>query len=400
MTFYGQFKKYQKSFFGIPFAAMHAAPLRFVTIKRSTMPTLQSIGVHPQLREKLLALEPAVETPQAFLSRDPTSLAKALDAPLQHIEKVRAAVADALAAKAPHGKRALRVAATVGNENEAQQQPIIVGAVSALDLCRYHEFLHPGDQPAGIATHSRRLDDLLAFPPEFKCSSIGGLPFGYVTQVSGPPASGKTQLALRLAAEHAARGGKVLFLASGYGHGTLLPLVRRLQHFCDKQNFQNILQNVTFVTVNNGHEALAAMEQVEETTRGLLILDSASGCLSADLYAAGDGDAGKALAQKVAYSLKRIARHNGAAVFVTNGTVSADVGVKAAMGQAWYAADISLWFQTLLGPETANKHILATLEYHPAKGCKQKAVEDRSVDIVISSAGITDNDEQQRNGQQ
>jgi len=355
------------------------------------MPTLQSIGVHPQLRERLLTLEPAIETPQAFLSRDPASLAAALNAPLSHIEKVRAAVADALAAKAPHGKRALRIAATVGNENE-EQQPIIVGAVTALDLCRYHEFLH-GDQPAGISTHSRRLDELLAFPPEFKCSSTGGVPFGYVTQVTGPPASGKTQLALRLAAELAAQSGKVFFLASGFGHGTLLPLVRRLQHFCDKQNFQNILQNVTFITVNNGHEALAAMEQVGETNRGLLILDSASGCLSADLYAAGDGDVGKVLAQQVAYNLRRIARHNGAAVFVTNGTVSGDNGVKPAMGQAWYAADVSLWFQTIEGPNTGSKRIRATLEHHSAKQCIQ-TVDDRTVEFLITSAGIADVEEQ------
>jgi hypothetical protein len=106
------------------------------------MPTFQSLGVHPQLREKLMALEPAIETPQAFLSRDPASLAAALKIPLQKVEKVRAAVADALAAKAPHGKRALRIAATVGNNNgitnEEEQQPIIVGAVTALNLCRYH----------------------------------------------------------------------------------------------------------------------------------------------------------------------------------------------------------------------------------------------------------------------
>lgn len=363
------------------------------------MPTLQSIGVHPQLRERLSKLQPSIETPQAFLSRDPASLAQALDATLPHIEKVRAAVADALAAKAPHGKRALRVVATVNtNKDSVQQHPIIVGAVTALDLCRYHEYLH-GDQPAGISTHCRRLDELLAFPQEFKCSSSGGVPFGYVTQVTGPPASGKTQLALRLAAEHAAQSGKVFFLASGFGHGTLLPLVRRLQHFCDKQNFQAILQNVTFAVVNNGHEALAAMEQVEDTNRGLLILDSASGCLSADLYAAGDGDVGKALAQQVAYNLRRIARHNGAAVLVTNGTVSGDHGVKPAMGQAWYAADISLWFQCMYDTNAGSKRTRATLEHHSAKQCME-AIDDRSVEFDITSAGIADVEEQPSNEQQ
>ena len=370
------------------------------------MPTLQSIGVHPQLRERLLRLEPAIETPQALLSRDPASLALALNAPLLQIEKVRAAVADALAAKAPHGKRALRVAATVGNGDD--QEPFIVGAVNALDLCRYHAYLH-GGQPVGISTHSQRLNELLAFPPEFKCPSSGGLPFGYVTQVSGPPASGKTQLALRLAAEHAAQSGKVFFLASGFGHGTLLPLVRRLQHFCEKENFQTILQNVTLITVNNGHEALAAMQQIGDWNRVLLILDSASGCLSADLYAAGDGDVGKMLAQQVAYTLRRIARHNGAAVMATNGTVSGDNGLKPAMGQAWHAADVSMWFQQVTeqlassSVENGNpgsKRIRATLDYHSAKPCLPQTVDERTVEFLITSAGIADVEEHLNNGKQ
>lgn len=358
------------------------------------MPTLHSIGVHPQLRERLQALEPPIETPQAFLSRDPSSLAKALDTPLSHIEKVRAAVADALAAKAPHGKHSLRIAATVGNE---QQPPIIVGAVTALDLCRYHEHLH-GDQPAGISTHSRRLDQLLAYPPEFKCSSSGGVPFGYVTQVTGPPASGKSQVALRVAAEHGASGGKVLFLASGCGHGALLPLLRRLQRYCVKKTYQTMLQNITFVIVNNGHEALAAMEHFsandkDSNNRKLLIFDSASGCLSADLYAAKDGDTGKTLAQQVAYNLRRIARHSGAGVLVTNGTVTGDKGAKPAMGQAFYAGDIFLWFQTVQESDASgNKRIRATLEHHATK---PPTGEDCSVEFVITSAGIADVDEVQ-----
>ena len=67
--------------------------------------------------------------------------------------------------------------------------------------------------------------------------------------------------------------------------------------------------------------------------RVLVIFDSASGTLSGDLYASGDGDVGLMLAQKVAYTLRRVARHNGAAVLVTQGTVSGDGSgvVKAAM---------------------------------------------------------------------
>ena len=364
------------------------------------MPTLQSIGVHPQLRERLLALEPAIETPQALLSRDPSSLAQTLRVPLVQVDKVRAAVADAIVAKAPHGKRALHVTATVTNEES--HRPLVVGAVTALEICRYQEYLH-GGAPAGISTASRRCDELLALPREFKSSSNGGLPFGYVTQVSGPPASGKTQLALKLAAQHAANSGKVYFLASGFGHGTLLPLVRRLQHFCNESNFQKVVQNVTFTTVCSGYEALAALEQVGDRKRVLVIFDSASGCLSGDLYASGDGDVGLMLAQKVAYTLRRVARHNGAAVLVTQGTVSGDGSgvVKAAMGQAWYVADIALWFQIvqqdsriegLDGTVRTGKRIRATLEHHSAKASQSNVV--RTAELLITSSGIEDIDEQ------
>lgn len=333
------------------------------------------------------------------MSRDPASLAQSLRVPLLQIEKVRAAVSDALAAKAPNGKRALQVAATIGNATS--HNPIVVGALTALDLCRYQEYLHEG-RPAGISTHSRRLDELLAFPPESNGSTSGGLPFGYVTQVTGSPASGKTQLALGLAAQHAADSGKVYFLASGFGHGTLLPLIRRLQHFCTASNFQNVLQNVTFATVNNGYEALDVLEQVGDRKRILVVLDSASGCLSGDLYAPGDGDVGLMLSQQVAHTLRRLARHNGAAVLITNGTVSGDgSGLKPAMGHAWYAADVALWFQAATSIDSSmedpivsisdSKRILATLEHHSAKPChRPQTIGERTVEFMITTTGIAD----------
>ena len=257
--------------------------------------------------------------------------------------------------------------------------------------------------PAGISTASRRCDDLLAFPRAFKSSSNGGLSFGYVTQVSGQPASGKTQLSLKLAAQHAAKSGKVYFLASGFGHGTLLPLVRRLQHFCTENNFQKVMQNIKFTTVCNGYDALAALEHVGDRIRVLVILDSASGCLSGDLYASGDGDIGVMLAQKVAGELRRVARHNGAAVLVTNGTVSGDGSgaVKAAMGQAWHVADVAVRFQVLQeesrvgsvdGTVRTGKSIRASLEHHAA--IASQTVGSRSADLLITSSGIEDIEEQ------
>jgi hypothetical protein len=149
-------------------------------------------------------------------------------------------------------------------------------------------------------------------------------------------------------------------------------------------------------------EALTALEQVGDEKRILVILNSASGCLSADLYASGDGDAGLMPAQQVDRTLRRVARHNGAAVLVTNGTVSGEAsGVKPAMGQAWYTADVVLWFQaTSTGSSVEDpivstcdsKRIRATLEYHSAKPRHrlQAIGGDRTVEFIITSTGIAD----------
>lgn len=424
------------------------------------MPTLASIGVHPQLREKLAKLEPPIETPQGLLSRDPSGLAQTIGVPLHHLLDVRSAVADALISKEGHGKRALHVQATLmhfpcnikqdcaGDNNDGKMDSteqkdneaardcrpssLILGSVSALDLCLYESLR--GDHSRSLSTGSSQLDQLLSFPREVSsaaihhprkrstCENAEGIPFGYVTQVTGPPASGKTQLALMAAANHASKqsGISVHYLASGVGQGALLPLVRRLTHFGrHKQTIKQVLRGTAFVTVSNGYDALAALSEIESTHlqkqtneqvdgsssfATLIVLDSVSGCLSGDLYASGDGGVGAFLVHQVASTLKRMARQYGAAVLVTNGTVSADGNsVKAAMGQSWKGADLNLWLtiddavcdrkahDAIPGLSVSTtKTIRATLERHPAKPTHGNNIEERSVKFSIAASGIID----------
>ena len=122
------------------------------------MPSLRSIGIHPQLQEKLAALDPSIETPQALLSRDPASLALALNAPLHIINKVRSAVADALIVSTRDGKRSLRVAATLNHDETNLKNQALLGSVSALDYTLYQQQVCIA---SAISSGSQRLDKLL-----------------------------------------------------------------------------------------------------------------------------------------------------------------------------------------------------------------------------------------------
>lgn len=362
-------------------------------IQFPAMPSLRSIGVHPQLEEKLAALEPSIDTPQALLSRDPTSLAHALKVPLRIIDSVRSAVADALIASTRDGKRSLRVSAIIQEDDEVEgKRPMLVGSISALDYIVYQQdtcTAHP------ISSGSERLDKLLGiddFNP--------GLAFGNVTELTGTPSSGKTQVALALAAQHAHRGGKVFYLASGFGHGTIVPLARRLSHYTNKEDYHHVLSNVSFTPITNGYQALALLLQLEEdhlivndsNREGfLVILDSASGILAGDLYASGDGDAGLIIARQVALQLKKMVRNYNVAVLVTNGTVSGDKGNKAALGQVWRVADIQLWLEVIeTFDETAPfKMIRGSIEKHPYRAWHRKET-NQMAEFGITTCGIVD----------
>lgn len=356
------------------------------------MPSLRSIGVHPQLQEKLAALKPPIETPQALLSRDAASLAESLNVPIHIIDSVRSAVADALISSTKDGKRSLRVSVIVNEEEAEVSKPLLAGSLSALEYLLYQQQTCKGQS---ILSGSKWLDRLLGID-----DNTPGLAFGNVTQLTGPPSSGKTQVALAFAAHHAERGGKVVYLASDFGHGTILPLARRLSHYASKENYQRILTNVHFSPIRNGYQAMASLLQLEDDDflandfsclGSLLILDSASGILTGDLYAGGDGNAGKIIARQLALQLKKMVRNYNLSALVTNGTVSGSNGNKPAMGQVWQVADIALWLEVLDGfDETAStKTVRARIDKHPFRAWHRKEP-SQLVEFGITTSGIVD----------
>mmetsp|Transcript_28261 Transcript_28261/g.62079 ORF Transcript_28261/g.62079 Transcript_28261/m.62079 type:complete len:166 (+) Transcript_28261:690-1187(+) len=146
----------------------------------------------------------------------------------------------------------------------------------------------------------------------------------------------------------------------------------------------------------------------------LVILDSASGCLSSDLFADGDGCLGAALVEEVSFTLRKISRSIGVsssrpcrcAVFVVN-TLS---GQKASLGTGWRPADIQVRLdvvqddypdgeqqqhqqrQPVAGLNVSTKRtVKATLMKHYGHAVSAREGDERkSTTFAITAKGIVD----------
>ena len=234
------------------------------------------------------------------------------------------------------------------------------------------------------------------------------MPFGMVTEFSGPPSSGKSQLALSIAAHAAFENGmRVHYIAGG---GSRKALSRRLMAMCmtlargaapvandgrpiDEGAAQSValgaLERVEVTSVSNAHSLLALLARIDKeedacssgerrpdgSNGTLLVVDSASGCLGHHLM--GDA-AGPALVGQVALTFRHMARtHDGRllrgnaasnaeivrprrfAVIVTNGSVArrekevsnqskgaaGPASHKPAMGRYWHVSDVGVWLE-------------------------------------------------------
>lgn len=454
-----------------------------------------------------------IHTPQALLSRDPKQIRDRIgpNIPLHAILDLRASVANALIQDEnhEHGREAQKFVNHVDNlisessqpfsslNNIRHSSPFIDGSFTALDYC-FHSFhdqyladRNPNTSSfppnrtdeivvtlSSIHTGSERLDDLLSsssdstsalkstftqFLPSrnvylnspnaayLERKLNGGIAFGIVTEVTGPPASGKTQLALTLAINASKQNIHVHYLAAGGGNRTIIPLARRLYAMSrsprsESSSQSECLHKIHFHSVKDGYHALAIMDQIKRNSenlheeivndvkdvskkRILLILDSASGCLSPNiLVERRDGGIGSSLIHEVGMALRRLARIYQHAVFVTNGTVgcinmssngnSADVRndhnqqsniirrhYQPAMKNMWKVADIRICFDILedldknqnlirqdIETRAFRRKIRATLDKHYAKSCNpaERYIAERSAEFALWHLGVTD----------
>lgn len=429
------------------------------------MPTFRSIAIHPELRTRLVTESSLqedgrvqrpqpVETPQALLSRNPTQL-RLLDRetgtskPIStlQVRKLRDDVAHALISQSRSGKRVKRLRQVVqehfvdGDEGEgienvgdksrvSESSLAIEGFASVLDLVRYEALQHSKDanMPHQLSTGCQALDTMLALPPEYAAVStqmsmhdasiptplhLAGIPFGYVTQLSGGPASGKTQVALQIAARQGITAS-TWYLCSSAAAASYARRLDQLVRENPAGSSPGVLDRTLFRTVTDEYKVLSALADLEavllaqedSTTAdptntesdisihlpcqekpSLLIIDSVSGCLSTE-----NDD----VMTIVALTLKRLARQNGLAVVVTNGTVSdrSDSSArsnKAALGRAWKsAADIHVWFEALAVAPIGEDNIVvqARLDQHPAKRCFAKDDDPVVCNFCITPSGV------------
>lgn len=162
--------------------------------------------------------------------------------------------------------------------------------------------------PTRLPTGCTPVDELLG----------GGLEIGALTQIYGPPAAGKTNLALRAAVEVAATGGRVLYVdAEGISAERLSQLIEGRAPGADTAE---IADRIVIRDVHDFAEQQAAIREAAEVgpSMELIVVDSLTGFYRVERGTDTDeGDALRAVTRQVTHLLS-LARKHGLAILVTN----------------------------------------------------------------------------------
>ena len=160
-----------------------------------------------------------------------------------------------------------------------------------------------------LTTGCRSLDELLG----------GGFERGTVTQLYGPPAAGKTNLALSAAVEVAADGGTAVYIDT---EGLSVDRFRQIAEAAagDKESIEDVTSRLVISEAHDFEEQEEAVRDAAEFAdhAELIVLDSATGFYR--LERTGDADAGDSLrrvASQVTHLLS-LARKHDLAIVITN----------------------------------------------------------------------------------
>jgi DNA repair protein RadB len=167
-------------------------------------------------------------------------------------------------------------------------------------------------QNGPIPTGCEPLDELLG----------GGFDRGTVSQVYGPPAAGKTNVALAAAVEAAASGGRALYVdTEGLSLDRFEQLASaRLEAGAEAEDLDDLASRVIVTEATDFDEQREAVRDVEEFVDeiDLAVVDSLTGFYRLERAAdAMEGDALRAVGDQVTHLLS-LARKHDLAVVVTN----------------------------------------------------------------------------------
>lgn len=160
-----------------------------------------------------------------------------------------------------------------------------------------------------LSTGCTAIDDLLG----------GGFERGIVSQVYGPPAAGKTNLALSTAVDVAANGGSALYVDT---EGLSVERFRQIARgtATDEQEFETITSRLIISEAHDFEEQAEAVRDAEDVAEevDLVVLDSATGFYR--LERTDDQEAGDALRRVTAQvtHLLSLARKHDLGVIITN----------------------------------------------------------------------------------
>jgi DNA repair protein RadB len=163
-------------------------------------------------------------------------------------------------------------------------------------------------EPAPVSTGCSPLDDLLD----------GGLERGTVTQLYGPPAAGKTNVALSAAVETAAAGGTALYVDT---EGLSIERFRQIAEARDRAP-ADVEALTSRIVVSAAHDFGEQREAVQDAAdfadrADLVVVDSITGFYRLERTQDEDGEALRDVARQVTHLLG-LARRHDLAVLVTN----------------------------------------------------------------------------------
>lgn len=162
--------------------------------------------------------------------------------------------------------------------------------------------------PTRLPTGCDPVDDLLD----------GGMEVGTITQVYGPPAAGKTNLALTAAVETAARGQRVLYIdAEGISPERLSQLVSGR---VGPDDHNEVTDRIIVKDVHSFDEQRESIRDASSLAPdfGLIIVDSLTGYYRLERgQDSTEGDALRAVTRQVTHLLS-VARKHDLAILVTN----------------------------------------------------------------------------------
>jgi|Deesub1362A_J573_1020465.scaffolds.fasta_scaffold00016_102 DNA repair protein RadB len=184
----------------------------------------------------------------------------------------------------------------------------------------------------------------------------GGIESKIITQIYGPPASGKTNICLILAINCVRAGKKVIFIDTEGGHS-----IERIKQIA-KDDFKRVLENCIFFEPTNFEEQdkiIKNLGKVVNEDFGLIVLDSA-----VTLFRTGADEDKLSMSRQLSKQLellREVAKKFNLAVIITNQVYSSfeNGGVEPVGGNI-----LKYWSKTIIELQKENGVRVAILRRH------------------------------------